>query len=123
NTVHFGSGGIVNVPAANNGTIIAYTIPNAVGPHDLNSANYGTFTNRLTGYLRNIRRKRTGAKEQHRFIYSDSLRAHGSTAQSLLPAEPPFPMLIRPHRPQEVDLSEGRPGHIAEIELAVGALP
>jgi hypothetical protein len=36
NTDHFGSGGSVNVPAANNGTIIAYTIPNAAGPHDLN---------------------------------------------------------------------------------------
>src|SRR6266542_97593 len=41
----------------------------------------------------------------------------------LLFPEPPLAMLIRPHRPQEVYLAEGRPGHIAEIELAVGALP
>jgi hypothetical protein len=36
NTVHFGFGGGVNIPATENGTRIVYTIPNAVGPHDLN---------------------------------------------------------------------------------------
>lgn len=36
NTVHFGSGGTANVPAADNGTRIIYSIPNAVGPNDLN---------------------------------------------------------------------------------------
>jgi hypothetical protein len=46
-------------------------------------------------------------------------RADGSS----LPAEPSFPVLIGPHGPQEVDFAKSRPGHIAEIELAVGALP
>jgi hypothetical protein len=36
NTVHFDSGGSVDVPAAEDGTRIVYTIPHAVGPHDLN---------------------------------------------------------------------------------------
>jgi IPT/TIG domain len=36
NIVRFGSGGSVNVPSANYGTIIVYIVPTAVGPHDLN---------------------------------------------------------------------------------------
>jgi hypothetical protein len=36
NIIHFGSGGSVDVPSTNNGTIIVYTIPAAAGPHDMN---------------------------------------------------------------------------------------
>jgi hypothetical protein len=42
--------------------------------------------------------------------------------QPLFP-KPPFPLLIRAHRTQEVDLAKSRPGDIAEVEFAVGALP
>jgi len=37
NTVHFGNGGRPGVPSTSNGARITYTIPNAVGPHDLNA--------------------------------------------------------------------------------------
>ena len=40
-----------------------------------------------------------------------------------LPAETAGPLLVRADRPQEVDLAEGRPVGLAEVELAVGALP
>jgi IPT/TIG domain len=36
NTVHFGNGGKHDVPSANGGTAIIYTIPSAIGPSDLN---------------------------------------------------------------------------------------
>src|SRR5438045_1971076 len=39
------------------------------------------------------------------------------------PSEPALPMLVRAHRTQEIYLAEGGPWHIAEIELAVCALP
>jgi peptidoglycan hydrolase-like protein with peptidoglycan-binding domain len=32
NTVHFGAGGVMNVPSYNNGTVIYYTVPTSVGP-------------------------------------------------------------------------------------------
>jgi hypothetical protein len=37
NTVHFGAGGSLHVASANNGTLIRYKIPIAIGPCDLMS--------------------------------------------------------------------------------------
>jgi hypothetical protein len=38
-------------------------------------------------------------------------------------AEAAATLLIGADRPQEIDLAEGRPQHVGEIELTVGALP
>src|SRR5579872_3876488 len=40
-----------------------------------------------------------------------------------LPAEPPLTLLVAAERPQEVDAPERWPIHVAEVVLAVHALP
>src|SRR5581483_12156103 len=50
-------------------------------------------------------------------------RSCDNLSRVALLAEPPIPVLVAPDRPHEIDLAEGGPVGVAEVELAVGALP
>src|SRR5437764_15488918 len=52
-----------------------------------------------------------------------ALGALAVVARAALPPEPARSMLIRPDRPQEVDTPESWPVRVAEVVLAVHALP
>jgi hypothetical protein len=58
--------------------------------------------------------------------YTDSTPQSGQpdlTDEGFLATEPPLPGGVGAQRPQEVDLAEGGPVSVAEVELRVRALP
>lgn len=64
------------------------------------------------------------AAEKSHFSIGRTLIIRVSYLQDVLSsAESPFPMLVGAHGTQEIYLTKGGPGYVAEIELAVCALP
>src|SRR5260370_35124 len=69
------------------------------------------------------RGRRSSARRSRPAAHAASIATRRSSVGIPLGAEAPLALLERADRSEEVDLPERRPQHVAEVELAVGALP